>query len=357
VTVTGAGSEWTTNIEMYVGRSGNGTLTIDAGGQVISPSVFLGYGAKGTATVTGAGSTWTNNGQLTVGTWGDGTLTIEAGGQVTSQGGTLGYGMSFVTPDPNWVGRVTVRGAGSKWNSGPLRVGVDGMGTLTIEAGGQVSSTSSIVGEQTPFDRNSVVVTGAGSKWTNSGSLAVGRFGQAALSITGAGLVTVGGTLTIDGNDARDLYEDSFINMATGGMLALRGDADESLSQFLGLVGGLDNIRYWDATLADWSPLTAATHGDDYTLSYLTEGDLSGYTLLTVGRAGDFDNDGDVDGGDFLTWQRGGSPTPLSAAGLAAWQAGFGTAATANTGAVPEPTTWLLAASCCLYGLVRRRRN
>ncbi|MCA9235194.1 MAG: hypothetical protein KDA44_06970, partial [Planctomycetales bacterium] len=39
---------------------------------------------------------------------------------------------------------------------------------------------------------------------------------------------------------------------------------------------------------------------------------------------GDFDEDGDVDGGDFLAWQRGNSPTPLSADDLAAWQANFG---------------------------------
>ena len=30
---------------------------------------------------------------------------------------------------------------------------------------------------------------------------------------------------------------------------------------------------------------------------------------------GDFDFDFDVDGGDFLIWQRGGSPSPLSAGG------------------------------------------
>jgi len=27
-------------------------------------------------------------------------------------------------------------------------------------------------------------------------------------------------------------------------------------------------------------------------------------------QPGDFDEDGDVDGGDFLLWQRGGSPSP-----------------------------------------------
>jgi hypothetical protein len=39
---------------------------------------------------------------------------------------------------------------------------------------------------------------------------------------------------------------------------------------------------------------------------------------------GDFDHDGDVDGRDFLVWQRGGSPTPFSASDLANWQSNYG---------------------------------
>jgi hypothetical protein len=46
---------------------------------------------------------------------------------------------------------------------------------------------------------------------------------------------------------------------------------------------------------------------------------------------GNFDNDGlpagDVDGRDFLTWQRGNSPNPLGAGDLSLWQANYGTSA------------------------------
>lgn len=57
--------------------------------------------------------------------------------------------------------------------------------------------------------------------------------------------------------------------------------------------------------------------------------------------AGDFDFEGDVDGRDFLIWQRGDSPLPTSATDLAAWQANYGSvaAATANLSAIPEPST------------------
>ena len=71
--------------------------------------------------------------------------------------------------------------------------------------------------------------------------------------------------------------------MATGGMLALKGDADNSLTDFLGLTESGTGIKYWDNDLADWADITEATYGEDFTLNYLTEGDLAGYTALTVG--------------------------------------------------------------------------
>lgn len=62
---------------------------------------------------------------------------------------------------------------------------------------------------------------------------------------------------------------------------------------------------------------------------------------------GDFDNDGDVDGRDFLIWQRGDSPSPLSAGDLAAWQSNYGAgglSAEASAVSVPEPGSMLLIA-------------
>ena len=63
---------------------------------------------------------------------------------------------------------------------------------------------------------------------------------------------------------------------------------------------------------------------------------------------GDFDEDGDVDGQDFLKWQRGESPHPFSASDLAEWETYYGTVAplSATSAAVPEPSTCALAALC-----------
>ncbi|WP_146449708.1 PEP-CTERM sorting domain-containing protein [Bythopirellula polymerisocia] len=63
----------------------------------------------------------------------------------------------------------------------------------------------------------------------------------------------------------------------------------------------------------------------------------------TGGLAGDFDNDGDVDGHDFLVWQRGNSTTPLSPTDLAAWQNDYGTPLNATLASVPEPSAGFLA--------------
>ncbi len=66
---------------------------------------------------------------------------------------------------------------------------------------------------------------------------------------------------------------------------------------------------------------------------------------------GDFDLSGNVDGADFLTWQRGESPNPLDASDLTDWEASF--TAVASLATVPEPaavtiTLVMLGAGACL---------
>jgi hypothetical protein len=84
----------------------------------------------------------------------------------------------------------------------------------------------------------------------------------------------------------------------------------------------------------------------------------------------DFDGDDDVDGADFLIWQRGlgvGTTQPagdaddngsVNALDLAIWKAQFGGgAATPATVAIPEPAAGALALSSLAGIFVRRRRS
>lgn len=89
----------------------------------------------------------------------------------------------------------------------------------------------------------------------------------------------------------------------------------------------------------------------------LANGDVYLDNFQGVSSSGDFDNDGDVDGRDFLIWQRGSSPSPLSPTDLAAWQNSYGTGSLAAVSAVPEPSTTVMAllASCLGLGFARRK--
>ncbi len=260
--------------DLGAGYIGSGSLTISNGVEINSTEGYLGYhpGSIGHATVDGSSSTWTTIYHTYVGYWGEGKLNVTHGGTVSSK-------RCFIGDKANSSGEVMVDGAGSTLtNSSYFTVGNNGSGTLNISNGGAVSDTVGFIGRE-PGSTGAVTVDGASSKWTNSSSLYVGRDGSGTLTIRNGGLVSVAGALIIDyladGN--------SFINMTNDGMLALMGQAGESLPAFLELAEGTDDIRYWDeSSLSGWAHISGATYGEDYTLEYMTAGNLTGFTVLTV---------------------------------------------------------------------------
>ncbi|BBO32803.1 hypothetical protein [Lacipirellula parvula] len=77
-----------------------------------------------------------------------------------------------------------------------------------------------------------------------------------------------------------------------------------------------------------------------------------------AGLPGDFNGDEIVDGADFLVWQRGSSPQPLSTSDLDLWKANFGSVGSAASAlSVPEPASLTLAALTMALTCLRKRRK
>jgi hypothetical protein len=143
----------------------------------------------------------------------------------------------------------------------------------------------------------------------------------------------------------------------TGATLLPGGETILSLGDLLDVSGGqpdVENLRF------------------EFLLSsgIVLEGVIELGDLPTVGNGADFDADGDVDGADFLTWQRTiGASVPssgdpdgdgtITAADLAVWKSRFGSSAASPLGtAAPEASfaAMYLAAACGALGFRRKLR-
>jgi T5SS/PEP-CTERM-associated repeat protein len=193
VTVSGIGSKWSATSSLQFGVRCNSTLSITAGGQVVDRSATLGtynglsQSFVSTAIVDGAGSKWTHTlayGVFNIGYYADGTLKIEAGGQVSGGNAVLGVNSGI-------NGEVTVTGQGSQWiNTDHLIViGDAGNGVLTIADAGQVSNSFNAYIAYSSTSVGTATVAGAGSVWTSGLGLYVGRNGRATLNVRDGGQV------------------------------------------------------------------------------------------------------------------------------------------------------------------------
>ena len=197
VTVTGAGSLWSISQGLTVGQGSFNVLTIANGGMVVDNNQGSIVGSNNSALVTGAGSVWSNrNSDVVIGSSGIGnSLTIANGGLVTAVNGHIGFtGGSSNT--------VLVTGNGSVWsNSGVVYVGEQGAGmTLTVTNGGAVFNNGFgyVGGPYLTSSNNTAVVTGPGSVWNNGTNLNVGAAGpNNTLVVNKGGAVIVGGALTV----------------------------------------------------------------------------------------------------------------------------------------------------------------
>ncbi len=262
-TVTGIGSKWNTGALVVA----SGSLNVEAGGEVYSTdaAIATSNGTEATATVTGAGSKWTTSGELVVANEGIASMFVENGGQVSSMTGIIGAEVG--SNDPG-TGTVRVIGAGSSWtNSNSLTIGNLGIGTLSIENGGETSNTSGFIGQQSG-STGTVIVTGVNSKWTNSDSLLVGSKGTGTMNVEKRGQVSsdlgfIGaqagssGTVTVTGIDSKWTNTDDLfvgfegtgtLNVNNGGLVSVGGDTSINASSQVNLNGGRFEFGTTDQT-------------------------------------------------------------------------------------------------------------
>jgi len=223
------------------------------------------------------------------------------------------------------------------------------------------------------LDRSKVTITGGlfdvefnalyGSTVKISGGSFGNRFGAAIGSLVnisggdiGPGL-RASGTINISGGSiGGDFNANSGSNVnLLGQQFILNGvDITNSLTENVPLTITDRDVNL-SGLFADGMPFSFDLHsiyelGQDYFAS-------SAHLTVTRVSEGDFNGDLSVDGLDFLRWQRGESPNPLSESDLSAWESSYGTVVhlAASASAVPESTSFALALTALCLALGRRR--
>jgi T5SS/PEP-CTERM-associated repeat protein len=189
VTVSGAKSLLTNTGRFIVGGSGQGSLSIESGGTVVTnPGTVDGLtglviantaSASGSSVnVNGIGSELGVTGLLDVGAAGSGALQLSGGAVVTA--GSLDAGNVATA-----VANIDLSGIGTELSvMGGATLADDGSGVLSILSGATFSATSLTIGSQ-GHSSGAVVVSGSGSVVNLSGALNVG-------TSLGTGDLTVG---------------------------------------------------------------------------------------------------------------------------------------------------------------------
>jgi mannan endo-1,4-beta-mannosidase len=158
-----------------------------------------------------------------------------------------------------------------------------------------------------------------------------------------------------------DIYTDPTDNMSGPWLEALsryNGNKLVALSES-GTLPDADDMRQWGIA---WNYFSTWNGFDSNFTTQQLQNTLGDQDILTLDELpwfpwsstepteGDYDNDGHVDGNDFLWWQQWGG----SAAGLANIQANFGLpVGELKVATLPEPSTWMLMLS--ISGIFLRR--
>lgn len=301
LTISGLGSQWTTNGVLTVGSSGGGDLSVYSGAAVSSGSAIIGRFASGTVTVGGSGSLW-DTGTLLVGgdhsdadsSGADGRLDISTGGEVKSSAALIADGK-------NSIGAVTVDGAGSHWDiNADLSIGNQGDGSLTVSGEAGVSAATATLGKESSSS-GSLVVVGSNSHFDINGDLEDGGAGSGSLKVLAGASVSTGnaslgtsaggnGLALVSGAGSHWAIDGELdvgsANGGTGGLSVSSAGAVASQSASLATSSGSSGAATVTGAGSSWSNQGALAVGDagNGTLDVILAGKVS-TTSATIGNA------------------------------------------------------------------------
>ncbi|MCD9121135.1 autotransporter outer membrane beta-barrel domain-containing protein [Cupriavidus sp. UGS-1] len=310
MTVTGAGSEWSTAIVTIIGAGTNSTGTLNiadgataslaglnfgqsgvagtavlnvTGGSVLSSNnatmYAIGTGSS-TANISGTGSRWNVGGNLIAGRSqggggvGSGTLNVHSGGVVTATGNISIGGNNLSGTGP---GSATVSGTGSQLNAGgTLSIGSYGRGALTI-ADDAVASAGTVTMTSMAASQGTLSISNGGTLATGALTAGPGAvqadFDRATLRATGNSGAFVSG------------FTGTELNVAAGGLTLDTGGFNVTVASPFSGAGSLTKTGAGTAVLTDNNTYTGGTTISAGTLQ-LGNGGTSG------GIAGDVTNNG-----------------------------------------------------------------
>ncbi len=269
--------------DAFVGDANFGNLTVEAGGDFQSSSLYIGddAGSEGVVTVT-SGATVTAEAVgdafgVFVGNLGTGTLNVESGG-VAQTIDTSGAANFRVGVGPAATGTINLSGAGSQIEVEDFLIGVEGSGTLNVSAGGVVTNLGTSPDAFLALVNGSTadaLVTGDDSVW-NMRNMIMGRDGDAVVDVLAGGRIVAAGLMTLGEDESSDGMT------TTPGTGTLTVDGSGAMGDSTVTVGGI---------------LTVGELGQG-TLTVSGGGDVSATGEVRVGEnaAATFDNDVTVTG-------------------------------------------------------------
>ncbi len=298
-------------------------------------------------------------------------------------------GVSTIAGDPFGPQRTSHVGQS---NDAVFNLLISGNGKMTVDSALDNGTGFTLQGLSLSGGDNRGSLTGSGGKSTvelrDNASFAIQQDLHMSGLIQGIAPVGASSTLRVVGpNVTAQINGDLLMSLDTTFMAA---NGEESILNpvITGAthstieVGGIANIEF--GTLAveldGYTPHGGETYtllnagtisgtsftSTDFSLAPLPEGltwdlQVSGTSVVlkvlgSIALAGDFDADGDVDGNDFLAWQRGESPDPVSAGDLADWRRNYGGGG-AGAAAIPEPATLSLAGVLLAAVIASQRRR